>query len=447
MKIPSFYLLLLCFSLTVKAQLPGPEPVMGYETRIIEFIDSLPIFDTHEHLLDPEVIKKANFLDFGMLFLENGYNDLISSGMKDTMFRYILSPSLPSSEKWKILEPHWKKSFNTSNNRILLRSINDIYGINQLNSITAGTLSDKMKKSYSGVWFDKIIRGMCNIDYIIQDGPRIRQDKGYVKYAERLDPWIQVKTKLTIDSIALKQTDPIYTLEGFVKSMSNAFERAYNNGNLAVIKIDIAYDRSLLFEKTTIEAARKVFKTLVSGNEDMKLSMKDAKPLQDYMVFQLIGFAKDHNIPVAFHTGFQAGNGNYITNADPTLLSNIFLSFPDVKFVLFHGSYPYGGELSALAKNFRNVHIDMNWTYAISPAYAARYLDEWLETVPANKIMAFGGDQRMPEMTYGSLIIAKNVVSRVLVEKVKAKYFTEEEAKIIARMILHDNGINFYNLK
>jgi predicted TIM-barrel fold metal-dependent hydrolase len=152
-------------------------------------------------------------------------------------------------------------------------------------------------------------------------------------------------------------------------------------------------------------------------------------------------------VPVAFHTGFQAGNSNYINNSDPTLLSNIFISFPDVKFVLFHGSYPFGGELSAIAKTFRNVSIDMNWTYDISPAYAERYLNEWIETVPLNKIMAFGGDQRMIEMSYGSLLVAKKVVADVLIAKIKDHYFSEEEAKTAARMLLHDNGMEFYNIR
>jgi predicted TIM-barrel fold metal-dependent hydrolase len=227
--------------------------------------------------------------------------------------------------------------------------------------------------------------------------------------------------------------------------MSIAFERAYNYG-MTVTKINLAYERTLDFENVPVEAARKIFKTLVSGNEDMKLSQKDAKPLQDYMTFQLLALARDHHIPVAIHTGLQAGNGNYIRNSDPSLLSNLFMTFPDVKFVLFHGSYPYGGELSALAKVFRNVYVDMNWTYSISPAYAARYLNEWLETVPANKIMAFGGDQRMVEMTYGSVRVAKEVITGVLTAKVRDHYFSEDEAKKIARMILHDNGMNFYNI-
>jgi hypothetical protein len=271
--------------------LQDPEP--GYELRIKQYIDSLTVFDTHEHLIDPEVLKKADFLDFAMLFLENGYDDLISAGMPDTLFNTIFSPSISPAAKWKIIGPYWKKSFNTANNRILIRSINDIYGIKQLDSVTVSTLSDIMKKSWSGEWFDNVLQKMCKIDFVVQDGQHLRQEKGYVRYAERFNPWILVRSKYTIDSIAIRQIDPIYTLEDFVKSMSNAFERAFKNG-MAVTKIDIAYYRQIGFENVSADAAKKVFKTLVSGNEDLRLSYKDAKPLQDYMIFQLLGMARNH---------------------------------------------------------------------------------------------------------------------------------------------------------
>ena len=74
-------------------------------------------------------------------------------------------------------------------------------------------------------------------------------------------------------------------------------------------------------------------------------------------------------------------------------------------------------------------------------------MNEWLETVPANKIMAFGGDFLNAEGTYGHLMLAKQIISNVLVEKVKSGYFSEEEAFKIAQMILCKNAISILNLK
>ena len=156
--------------------------------------------------------------------------------------------------------------------------------------------------------------------------------------------------------------------------------------------------------------------------------------------------AKKYNVPVAIHTGLQAGKGNFINNSDPTLLSSVFKAYPEVKFILYHGSYPFGGLLSALAKNYPNVYIDMNWTWSISPTYIERYLNEWIETVPASKMIAFGGDAMVVENIYSELVTAKRIITGVLSGKVRDGYFTEEEARNVARMILHDNAARLYKL-
>ena len=165
------------------------------------------------------------------------------------------------------------------------------------------------------------------------------------------------------------------------------------------------------------------------------------------MMHRLIELARKYNKPIQIHTGLQAGDGNYIENSNPTHLANLFLKYRDVKFVLFHGGYPFDGELASLAKNFQNVYIDLCWLYIISPSYSYRYLHEWLETIPANKIMGFGGDYHNAENVYGHLLFAKEIIGNVLIEKVRDGYFSEEEAKTIATMILYDNAINLFSLR
>ncbi|HOI49134.1 MAG TPA: amidohydrolase family protein, partial [Prolixibacteraceae bacterium] len=130
-------------------------------------------------------------------------------------------------------------------------------------------------------------------------------------------------------------------------------------------------------------------------------------PLADYLMHRVLDLARQYNKPIQIHTGLQAGDGNYIENANPALLANLFLKYRDVRFVLFHGGYPFGSELASLAKNFRNVYIDLCWLYIISPSYSERYLHEWLETVPANKILAFGGDYENVENIYGTCFLPK----------------------------------------
>jgi hypothetical protein len=420
--------------------------VPGYEQRIRDFIDSLKIVDTHEHFYNHETLRKTNLIGIGLLLLQNNSDDLISSGMPESQFNYIFNTSGEEKEKWKLIEPYWKKTFNTMSSRIILTAIKDLYGIDELNDSTVDILSSKMKKAYEGDWFNHVLKDLCKFDYVVQEKDFVGNNSNYIHYTYLFTEWLTLRTKFRIDSLAVMQIEPIYTLENLVNSMRLAFEDAVKKGMVAV-KVKVAYTRTLNFEKVSVDAARKIFRTLINGDEVFELSFKDAKPLQDYMLYQLLEMARQYKLPVAFHTGLQAGNGNIIENSDPGLLDNLFQDYHDVNFVLYHGSYPFGGILSTLAKSYKNVYLDMNWTYAISPTYSERYLSEWLETVPASKIMAFGGDQRCVENTYGQLVIAKKIISEVLIKKVRDGYLSEDEAKVVARMILHDNAVEFYNLK
>jgi hypothetical protein len=446
MKFPLMLFILLTVALSGRAQEQTKSFLApGYESRIRNYVDSLRVIDTHEHLFTPEIIEGSYFLDFMLLFQPNGYDDLKSAGMPDSLFNSLYNETSSPIKKWKLIEPYWKNSFNTSFNRIILLGIKNLYGINDLNETTVESLSEKIKKAYKTDWFDHILRDSCKIDYLIQDGYYMPGKDEYFRYAKRFDDWILVKSKYRIDSIAISQLDPIYTLEDFVKSLRMAFEEEVKKG-MTVVKVFLAYSRTLDFKRVDAESARKVFRSLVNGNEDHVISFESAKPLQDYMFCQLLDLAEKYNLPVAFHTGLTAGDGNFINNSNPTLLTNIFIEYPDINFVLYHGSYPFGGELSALAKNFRNVYIDMNWAYSISPTYSERYLNEWLETVPASRLIAFGGDCMVVENVYSELITAKWIISKVLSDKVRDNYLSESEAKTIARMILFDNAIKLYNL-
>jgi uncharacterized protein len=417
----------------------------GYERRIRDYIDTMRIIDTHEHMFNPEALRTTHFLDFTLMLHQNRYDDLLSSGMPDSVYNYLFNKQLTPLAKWKIVEPYWNKSFNTASNRVILNATRDLYGISELNDSTVELLSSRMKDAYSGDWFNSVLNTKCRFDYVLQESDFVGVNSSFVRYTDKFSDWLTVRTKYRIDSLAASQVEPIYSLEDYVGSMRKAFEDAIKMGMVAV-KVNIAYSRPLNFDDVSPDIAKKVFHKLTSGNENFELTFRDAKPLQDYMLHQLLELARQYRLPVAFHTGMQAGSGNVLNNSDPVLLTNLFFGYPDIKFVLYHGSYPFGGALSVLVKTFRNVYLDMNWTYSISPAYAERFLSEWLDTAPVSKIMAFGGDQRCVENTYGELVIAKKVISDVLIDKVKNGYLTESEAKTVGKMILHDNGVEFYNL-
>jgi hypothetical protein len=384
-----------------------------------------------------------------MLLLQHySYDDIRSAGMPKSTFGTLQTDSLTVMQKWNILKPYWESTSNTAYCRAALLTADKLFGVKDLNETTVEELSSKIKNAYQTDWYNHVLIEKCGIDYVVTDTDNHNLgDPGMYKYVKRFGEFIFAVSAQKIETVAKQQNIPIRTLDDFVTALGVAFHKSMDKDNVAV-KIGTAYERTLFFEDVSKERAEVIFNKILNlpAGEVLPYNGSEIKPLQDYMVHRILDLAKTTNTPVQIHTGLQAGDGNYIQNSNPAHLANLFLKYRDVKFILFHGGYPFGGELASLAKNFRNVYIDMCWLYIISPSYSERYLNEWLETVPASKIMAFGGDFRNVENIYGHLLVARQVVTKVLTEKVKDGYFTESEALKIAQMIFHDNAIRILKL-
>jgi hypothetical protein len=444
-KIQSTLFLVLVFICSQAQVSIKPEPESGYKERIREYIDAQKVVDTHEHLMNPKGITNSGMFDFTLLFHHYADDDIKSSGMSKATFNTLLTDSLTVAEKWKIMEPYWEKSFNTAYNRVVSLTAEKLYGVNDINKNTVVELSEKIQDAYQSDWFHTVLKDKCNIEFVINDsGDRSFGDKSMFRYTKRFG-YFRIDSRNEIDKISKNRNTKISSLNDLIETLTSEFEEALKNDFLTV-KVGIAYSRILYFEDVDTERATEVFNTIYS-NPDKEYAFEEVKPLSDYMMHQIVELAKKHNKPVQIHTGLQAGDGNYIENSNPTHLANLFLKYRDVNFILFHGGYPFGSELASLAKNFRNVYIDMCWLYIISPSYSERYLHEWLETVPANKIMGFGGDYHNVDNVYGHLLFAKEVIGNVLIEKVESRYLSEKEAKKIASMLLYDNAVNFFHLK
>lgn len=435
----------MAFSFSVVAQVQVRSlPTPGYEKRISDYINNIRVVDTHEHLENPAGFKNNDRLDF-MLLLDG--LDLISAGMSKPAFEKLLTDSLTVMEKWQAIKPYWEGSSNTAYSRSILLAVDSLFGIKNIDETTVEELSGKIRKAYKTDWFNQVLKEKCGFEYVVVDGKDLSfGDQKMLRYVKRFEfDYINNYSREKIETIAKRQSVVINTLDDFVSALRADFQAAMRKGYVAV-KIGVAYNRTLFFDDVKKEKAEEVFNKILTSSIDTVFQFPEVKPLQDYMMYRVLDLAREANIPVQIHTGLQAGQGNFIENSNPILLANLFLKYQDVKFIIFHGGYPFGGELATLAKTFRNVYIDMCWLYVISPSYSERYLHEWLETVPANKIMAFGGDFSNVEGTYGHLLFAKQIVSNVLTEKVKDGYFTEYEAKKIAGMIFHDNAIEILKL-
>ncbi|MHB1415019.1 MAG: amidohydrolase family protein [Chloroflexota bacterium] len=427
----------------------------GLRERLAAFVEDLSLVDTHEHIV-PEEERLAVEQDLFSWFPHYASSDLVAAGLPIPVLEEIRNSSLPAEEKWAKLAPYWEMTRNTTYCRALLIAAKDLHGVADINADTWRDLSEKIRVTRRPGWYRHVLRERAKIEVSLNDTYHIipnRDDLDLIAPVRRMDDFITVRSRAEIRQVEKDFGVAIHSLDDLVRVIDIATERAVKQGHVAV-KSALAYRRILSYEKVTHAEAERLFNRIPNYLDELReqqyqgmgLSWQEAKPLQDYLMHRVIRSAIDHGLPVQLHTGLQEGNGNIIGHSNPTLLTNLFFEYPQAKFDLFHGGYPYTGEMASLGKNFPNVYVDMCWLPIISPSVARRALHEWIETVPGNKILAFGGDYRIVEGAYGHSRIAREVVSRVLAEKVEEDYFGEEEAQALAKRLLHDNAFALFSL-
>ncbi len=408
--------------------------------RIRSKMDEIKIVDTHEHLGRAfpifTISKKYNMNLITFLAHSYLYGDLISSGMK-------MIP--PEKMSWQQLKPFLENVKNSIYFRYLLRALKDFYGLKEdnINDNNWKAISYLIsKKTENHIQWSLEVLDLMNIHRMILDISKgcivntemINDDRlvQVVKMDDFIMGGLNIVKKFTNNSVD--------KLDDYLEVLDMAFEIAKMNKVIGV-KCAIGYNRIISFDSIEKSEAQKIF-----SNGIRNVSLADRKKFQDYMMHIVCERSIKHDLPIQVHTGLQAGNFNDITNAKPTHLTNLFKKYKKARFVLFHGSYPYIQEAGVLAKYFPNVYLDACWLSHISPSSYRRGLDEWLDIVPSNKIFAWGGDHEIIEHSYASLMLAKDLITDVLVNKIISGDSSEKIAISLMEKILHGNSINFYGL-
>jgi predicted TIM-barrel fold metal-dependent hydrolase len=430
-------------------------------SEILEYINTLEIIDTHEHLpcreedrdMDADVLKE---------FLGHYFNrDLISAGLSQEDHDRIIEEELPIMEKWKMVEPYWEVSRYTGYGRALDIIARDIYGIDKIEGSTIEELNEKFLKTLKPGHFKKILKDKCKIKtsllnvetldkkYDPREERSIHCDKEFFSPVYRIEDLVHPNFWSQIVKVEKQSGIRITSFSRWLEATETLIDKAYSMGAVA-LKNGLAYVRTLKYERVERSIAEEEFNRIFNTKHMPDWGDRPAptgKAFQDYMFHFILDIANRKNLIVQIHTGIQEGSGNILSNSNPELLSNLFLQYPDVTFDMFHMSYPYQNELTVLAKNFANVFIDMCWAHIVSPNASVNALLEWFDTVPLNKISAFGGDYIFIDGVYGHLKLAQQDVAKALSIKVEEELFDIDKAKEVASMLFYDNPKNIFRLK
>lgn len=180
-----------------------------------------------------------------------------------------------------------------------------------------------------------------------------------------------------------------------------------STGHPALSQEDIALaaadNADVLIPFASVDPAKGVagarrFRTLVTehGMRGLKFhpSIQDFAP-DDGSAYPLLEVAQELGVPAVFHTGqtgigagMPGGGGIKLALSNPMLLDEVAVTFPDLKIIMAHPSFPWQDEALAVAMHKPNVHIDLSgWSPKYFPPQLVRYANSLLQ----DKVL-FGSD-------------------------------------------------------
>jgi len=155
--------------------------------------------------------------------------------------------------------------------------------------------------------------------------------------------------------------------------------------------------------------------------------------------------AAKHGVPVQLHTGF-GDRDAHPEFVKPTYLYDYVASHPETPIVLLHAGYPYVQAAGYVTSTFPNTYLDLSLANPFIQHGVEPMFREVLETVPATKLL-YGSDAfTTPEMYLFAAERARTDLTTVLSDLVGDGIYTESYAVDIAKMILHKNARDLYNL-
>jgi len=412
--------------------------------RIKAAIDAVSAVNTHDHLMPFEKIRHRDKTN-------RGEGMTLRSIWAGSYFPWIHSlepwPEDGSFDTWWSKARHnFDNARATSFYRYLLPAFRDLYGVD-FDTITpkqARLLNDSIFENYkTEKWLHQVITERANIELMIVDAYWARLDftthypftvalcnvtslvRGFhpSEFSNPLDNPYEFARRHEIE---------VSSLDDYLLVLDRLLAVARKD-KAVCLKTTLAYSRTLRFENVSKERAAAVF-----GRPRKELTDQKVRDFEDFIMWRLVELSAKHELPFQIHTG-QAR----IQGSNPMLLVDLIEANPKTKFILFHGGFPWVGETGVIAMRFRNVWIDSVWMPTLSYTMAKRAYQEWLETVPSNRIM-WGSDTGTAEGIYGATEFTRQCLAEAVAEKVVRGELREEDAIRIARQIMRENALELF---
>lgn len=422
------------------------------DAEIAQRVWATPLADTHEHLVEEEVrtafsgpgLIPCN--DWAALFSHYLDADLRVAGMPAEEHRALFAPSDDPVAKWRHLEPWWPRVKNTGYGKAIRIAIERLYGIGNVSRETIGRLQEAYAARVRPGFYREILQDVAGIEYCqvnSLEAPFCRTRQPLLLMQDlsilsmHMDPGSAHLSGPA--GIEVRELDDWHAV---IRWWFDAF------GEYAVaVKSQAAYARKLDYAQIPAEVAAPIFRRLVKGEP---ITGADRKKLEDHLFWFCVRLATERDLPVKLHTGYHAGHSSM--NLDWVQQNarhscDLLRRAPDTRFVFMHVGYPYQSSFGALAKHYANAYIDFCWAWIIDPVSSQRFLEQLIATVPANKILVFGGDFIPVEAVVGHAELARRGVAGALSTLVAGGYLDRADALDLVEPLLRGNAGELFRVE
>ena len=406
--------------------------------KLISTASGMDIIDAHEHLPHEEV-RTGRSVDVFTFFSHYTRADLLTAGMTQQNFERIQDTDRPIDQRWKLFEPFYRFIRFGSYARAAHIALKKFYGFDEVSARTCKDISAAMAEANTPGLYDRVLRRTCRIRTILNICPPQDSWSDDLFIPVMREPaWqpLDVFRQTLAERLGTAPSD----LAGHLDAIDTLIERRHEQGI-----VGLKMGCRPLGEPTLAHAEQAYKRARESGFVDLDDDTR--RTIDDYVTHHVLDLAGARNLTVAVHTGMSWDNWGDFTTQHPKYMVPVLMRHRNTRFDLYHAGIPWTRLLGNIVKNFPNAFANLCWCHIISPAMTIRTLDEWLDMVPVNKIIAFGGDySRCVEKTYGHLVICRENLARVLAARIDRGLLSIDEAEWLLKRLLVDNPAFVYRL-
>ena len=411
--------------------------------RLHDEAESLATVDCHSHTVLRQQYATQAPLD---LFRLTSYFERDIAGLTGRSGAELYAGCADDAARWSRLRGVLARARNVSywrHNVVTYQGLFDLAADDVTDDNWAALNARIVERTGAPDWYDHVTRERCNLITQVRNVPWYETwEPEYFTAVLRMEPALRLHDPEVRRGLQSHLGRELGDLASARRALADLVAGYAGRGAIG-IKLAHAYTRSLRHERVPEEQAAPLYARAAAGET---LTAGEVTALQDHIVWYLTGLCADTGLIFQIHTGMQ-GNWGHVPDSNPLDLLELIRAHRGVRFDLFHAGYPYARELGVVGKHYPNVWLNACWIYLITMAGSRQILSEWIDLVPAERLLGFGSDVQWPELVYGHLVMARACLADVLAEKVQRDFLSAAAASDLMRLLLRDAPVALYGLR